>query len=286
MARYIGGDRDEDVALVRLVRPIQGVDPIALSAALASTGTGTFVGYGRRGGGQSGQRYSASVAYAVADSRVVRTNNTQLCGGDSGGPLLDNSGDRPQIAALLSRGSNGDSDNCGGPNILMRADTALRWVNQWQPTLAGLADALELAMGGSVELDAGQTGTATLQLSSRPTSVSALVMSSSDVTVELEGRQHCSDSGQAAACSVDANAGEQVRFRVRGANPNRTFYQVFVQPGALAPAPASAGRGSGGGSQSGGCAVGIGSVGGGVAYGWLALLCVSALLRRGRRRAQ
>lgn len=96
---------DDDVALVTLDRPLEGVTPLRLSRRRARVGDRVVaVGYG-----QVGDRGRSGVRRFRTDVVVTRTTPGELtvsestCSGDSGGPAIDEASG--EVVGILSRGS-------------------------------------------------------------------------------------------------------------------------------------------------------------------------------------
>jgi V8-like Glu-specific endopeptidase len=270
---YVAGNDEQDIAIARLAQSIDGVTPIPLSPPLPQgDNLGTFVGYGGRGDGQSGQRYSTAVSFHTMNDRVAETPSDGLCRGDSGGPVLIAADSTFELAATLSTGDTSGTDGCGGPNRLMRSDTRSGWVKDAEAMLANFANEERMHVAGSVELSDQSPLVGTVVVAPSAHRVSIWANGGRDLTIDLNaGSASCHDGGQSSYCAVEANPGDQVSFQISGGS--RTFYQIFGGTGGNMQARSA--------TRSGGC----GAAGGGGASGGLMLLSLLALLAlRARRR--
>lgn len=130
-----------DYALLKLVEPLQGIEPLPLvqtlvdRVAVERAGQVTLVGYGRREDGRAGRKFEASVSlqHATGPEAVVGGAGRDACAGDSGGPALAANPDGKQaVYGVVSRGLGLD---CGkGGYVGLTSDVAT-----WIAENAGLA---------------------------------------------------------------------------------------------------------------------------------------------------
>jgi S1-C subfamily serine protease len=95
-----------DLALVVLDQPVAGTRPLRISEDTIVTGErATAVGFGQtRDGGSAGKKLQRKDVAVIDDDDDELRVGEATCHGDSGGPLLDGSG---QIVGVLSRGGPG-----------------------------------------------------------------------------------------------------------------------------------------------------------------------------------
>ncbi|MBX3269622.1 MAG: trypsin-like serine protease [Sandaracinaceae bacterium] len=104
VARIREGD---DLALLRLARPLDGVTPLAVATSLPAAGArATIVGYGfiDATAPDVGRRHAGSTEVVEVGTHLARTlGESWTCQGDSGGPLLAEG----RVAAVTSAGMGG-----------------------------------------------------------------------------------------------------------------------------------------------------------------------------------
>lgn len=140
--KYDPQKTENDIALVHLAEPIEGVEPIAFNTeSLPVSLKGQpllYVGFGVTDGvSQVGAGVKRSVQVAVksiADKTYMSySSDTGVCFGDSGGPGLWKQEDGTyRVAGVNSTVFNmTSSDPCGGNSIQTRVDIFSAWVNNY-----------------------------------------------------------------------------------------------------------------------------------------------------------
>ncbi|WP_328828986.1 trypsin-like serine protease, partial [Streptomyces ureilyticus] len=124
-----------DVVLARLARPVTGITPVALSATAASAGEQlNAAGFGRtKTAWVPGALHTAAFAVDTvgADDIAVTGVNAALCKGDTGGPLLRETGGKTELIGVNSRswqgGCFGEKETRTGA-VASRTDDLASWV--------------------------------------------------------------------------------------------------------------------------------------------------------------
>ncbi|HSM50061.1 MAG TPA: trypsin-like serine protease [Thermoanaerobaculia bacterium] len=121
------GNERNDVAIVRLERPLDGVAPTPINRAqrVPVGSPGTIVGFGRSAGAEdlglkrSGLVETAACTTVPADQNVcwrfaepvgAPGLDSNSCDGDAGGPLLVDFGAGPTVAGIISSGTNAECE--------------------------------------------------------------------------------------------------------------------------------------------------------------------------------
>jgi hypothetical protein len=111
---------DNDVAVLRLSRPVTSLEPTPIaSAALALGSAATIVGYGRSGGGANdlGIKQTGGVTTGACPPEASGPGHvcwefagvgSNTCNGDSGGPLFVERGGAIEVAGITSGGTQED----------------------------------------------------------------------------------------------------------------------------------------------------------------------------------
>jgi secreted trypsin-like serine protease len=137
--RYVSSTLNADVALLRLVQPIEGVAPVPLARAKPRPGrTGAIVGFGLNGRGQIAHREVGSVRLGHCPASLQHAERlicwhssrggSNTCDGDSGGPLLLNG----RVAGITSW----STTNACGPSSLT-VDTSVAAYRGWIRKVTG-----------------------------------------------------------------------------------------------------------------------------------------------------
>jgi len=137
--RYVSSTLNADVALLRLVQPIEGVTPVPLARAKPHPGhTGAIVGFGLDGRGQIAHREVGSVRLGHCPASLQHAERlicwrssrggSNTCDGDSGGPLLLNG----RVAGITSW----STTNACGPSSLT-VDTSVAAYRGWIRKVTG-----------------------------------------------------------------------------------------------------------------------------------------------------
>jgi MYXO-CTERM domain-containing protein len=141
-----------DIGVVVLAQPLpMPLVPMNRGSLASSTGKMTrYIGYGLTDGvAQSGdgtKRQAMAPIAQVGKSLIRIANNpNNTCNGDSGGPLLMDTGSGEAIIGVVSFGTD---MNCGSDSYFQRLDTQIDWVDQ-QIKQADPNAVLPTAGGGS-----------------------------------------------------------------------------------------------------------------------------------------
>jgi len=123
--RFVEGEERNDVAIVRLARPVDGIAPTPINRTqrVPVGSAGTIVGFGRSAGAEdlglkrSGQVQTVACGAVPADQNVcwlyaepvgAAGTDSNSCDGDAGGPLLVDLGSGPAVAGIISSGTNAE----------------------------------------------------------------------------------------------------------------------------------------------------------------------------------
>jgi V8-like Glu-specific endopeptidase len=120
---------DEDIALVRLDKPIDDVEPLEVrSTGIAKGDHVIAVGFGKNGDtGTAGTKLVRQHVKVLETTAFEFTVGEATCQGDSGGPALDeNTG---EIVGVVSRGGPA-CDGTGAHNIYTRADAFSKLIDE------------------------------------------------------------------------------------------------------------------------------------------------------------
>lgn len=139
---------DRDLVLARLARPATGIEPVTVgSTAPAAAETLTAAGFGRTKDVWVPDRLHTgtfAVDSVTAGSLALSgaTADSALCKGDTGGPLLRDTGSGVELAAVNSRSWQGGclgSDETRTGAVSSRTDDLAAWVEE-TTTAAGFTD--------------------------------------------------------------------------------------------------------------------------------------------------
>jgi secreted trypsin-like serine protease len=260
-----GGD-GHDLGVVVLAAPLSlplvPLNRVPLESAVGKRAR--YIGYGLTNGiNQTGdgikRQAMAPIAQVTSELILIGKNANGTCNGDSGGPLLMDTGDGRE--ALIGTVSFGDDATCRGNNFFQRIDTQVAWIDaqieKYDPG-AKLPDAGVGRGTGAADADVADAAAAPPDMGL----ADAVMPESADATVmTLPARQDASSSRPRPDASGAADA----------ASPKSVQPRQQVHPKA-----------------SGGCAVAPGArARGGPAWAALLLaLLASARPRRSTRRGQ
>ena len=121
------GNERNDVAIIRLARPLDGVAPTPINRTqrVPALTPGTIAGFGRSAGAEdlglkrSGQVQTTACTAVPADQNVcwryaepigAPGTDSNSCDGDAGGPLLVDFGAGPTVAGIISSGTNAECE--------------------------------------------------------------------------------------------------------------------------------------------------------------------------------
>jgi subtilisin-like proprotein convertase family protein len=152
--------RGDDIAIIELNRPVNGIDPMQINRTTPQVGTMlTLVGFGEGGtstggfdpndiGKQVGQTELEGVTAEHITWKFDSHNESNTAPGDSGGPAFINVGGQQLIAGVTSGGS-GDAHTLGDNSFDTRVDVHASWIDG----IVGTTDG-----GGGDDGDGGEDG--------------------------------------------------------------------------------------------------------------------------------
>ena len=127
--QYGGGNRN-DVAVMILSQPVQGITPTPIATQAPTVGQAiTLVGFGKTseyGGGYGTKRFTTNTVGKVRSTTFSFYGKKTICNGDSGGPTFVQYGNEEVTIGVHST----KSGWCGNGGTDMRVDQYVQWIQQ------------------------------------------------------------------------------------------------------------------------------------------------------------